>query len=236
MRKISFLIALFAVISAQGQNFQLHYDFGKARAESASDRQHFTSTFEMFKPDKLGSTFWFIDLDFNAKNNNMSLAYLEIGRNMVLPKLPVQYRLEYNGGLYLVPEVPGVGGYIKQCWLTGLAYPFQLGSGSFEIQALYKYFRDVKEGPDFQVTGIFFYPFLDGKVHFSGFVDLWTEDKMSGTGSTSGKKLIFLTEPQIWYNIHSSFAVGGEVEISKNFVFLSDQWEFFPTLAVKWNF
>ena len=47
------LAALF--LSATAQNIQLHYDLGK-------DRQMFTTTVEMFKPDKLGNTFFFIEL------------------------------------------------------------------------------------------------------------------------------------------------------------------------------
>lgn len=53
---LGILLSFPVILSAQ--NLQLHYDFGQ-------DRKFFTSTLEMFKPDTLGSTFWFVDFDFN---------------------------------------------------------------------------------------------------------------------------------------------------------------------------
>ena len=64
MKKLIFLACttLIAVMltpmKAEGQNIQLHYDLG---------RKGITSTVEMFKPDKGGSTFFFVDLDYTPK-------------------------------------------------------------------------------------------------------------------------------------------------------------------------
>src|SRR5665648_1111147 len=60
MKKILILFVLFIAASAlKAQNVQLHYDIGK-------DRKYLTSTVEMFKPDKWGSTFFFIDMDYGS--------------------------------------------------------------------------------------------------------------------------------------------------------------------------
>jgi hypothetical protein len=63
--------------------------------------------------------------------------------------------------------------------------------------------------------------FLDGKLSFSGFADLWSEKH---TVSNDGFKtdfqdasLVFLSEPQLWYNLNKAFSVGGEVELGYNF-------------------
>ena len=76
MKKILLLLAVFALsYASRAQNIQLHYDFGE-------NRKLFTTTVEMFKPDKYGSTFFFIDMDYSsdARNvsNGLSLAYWEI--------------------------------------------------------------------------------------------------------------------------------------------------------------
>ena len=49
-----------AVISfgATAQNVQLHYDMGRNSA---------TTTVEMFRADNAGSTFFFVDLDYNPR-------------------------------------------------------------------------------------------------------------------------------------------------------------------------
>jgi len=80
MKNLFFGIILFFPLSLPAQNLQLHYDFGE-------DRKFWTATLEMFKPDTLGSTFWFADFDFNFPGNprSMSAAYWEISREFYIP-------------------------------------------------------------------------------------------------------------------------------------------------------
>ena len=62
------LVSLLA-FGSFAQNVQLHYDLGKGR-------KYLTSTVEMFKPDKLGSTFFFIDMDYGSHDvDGVTLAY-----------------------------------------------------------------------------------------------------------------------------------------------------------------
>ena len=67
-----FLLSLllhFVALGATSQvNVQLHYDFGRLmNPHSEKDRQQVTATIEQFRPDRLGSTFWFVDFDFYSK-------------------------------------------------------------------------------------------------------------------------------------------------------------------------
>lgn len=55
---IVFLATLFTVKAKAQTNAQVLYDFG-------SDRKFVTLTLEMFKQDKWGSTYFFVDHDFN---------------------------------------------------------------------------------------------------------------------------------------------------------------------------
>src|SRR5690606_8274056 len=99
MKRILFLVVLSTFfITTQAQNIQLHYDFGE-------NRNLFTTTVEMFRPDTWGSTFFFIDMDYSsdARNvdNGVSLAYWEIARSFKWSETQkVQPRVEYNGGLF----------------------------------------------------------------------------------------------------------------------------------------
>lgn len=93
MRKAIFALMLLVAMSAQAQtNLQLHYDFGK-------DRNYVTTTLEMFKPDKWGNTFFFVDFDYNmGEQNHPSSAYMEIARCLKFWNGPLSLHVEYNGG------------------------------------------------------------------------------------------------------------------------------------------
>jgi len=74
MRKVIFALLMLCAVSSQAQNLQVMYDFGNGR-------QNVTSTLEMFKPDKWGNTFFFVDMEFNqGTENHPSSAYMEIAR------------------------------------------------------------------------------------------------------------------------------------------------------------
>ena len=61
-KNITILLAaisvIFSAVEVKAQNVQLHYDMGRNCA---------TSTVEMFRADGAGSTFFFVDLDYNPK-------------------------------------------------------------------------------------------------------------------------------------------------------------------------
>ena len=88
------------------------------------------------------------------------------------------------------------------------------------------------DGADAQLTTVWFVPFLEGKLTFTGFMDIWTRDKNDGT---EDKTVVLLTEPQIWYNVWNHLHVGSEVEISSNFL-PTNKVEVMPTVACKWVF
>ena len=53
-----------ATVKTYAQNIQVHYDFGRHLYSSEqSDRQKLIVTYETFKADKLGSWFYFVDVD-----------------------------------------------------------------------------------------------------------------------------------------------------------------------------
>ena len=238
MKKI-FSIALMAVaaLSANAQNIQLHYDFGRnIYSNEEADRQKVTATLEQFKADDWGSWYYFFDVDLTSKTTRS--IYTEISREINLSKnLPLAAHVEYDGGLWHAPAI-GNGSY-QQAGLAGIAYNGHYAdfSKTWSVQALYKQFFKSYEGThsyaSFQLTGVWGLNFLDNKMTFSGFIDFWRGEKANNHGC-----LVILSEPQLWYNVNKHFSVGTEVEFSNNFIvnYYNDKTFFVnPTLGVKWN-
>jgi hypothetical protein len=101
---------------------------------------------------------------------------------------------------------------------------------------LYKYIKD-KNDASFQLTTVWFMHMLNRKVSFTGFADFWREDNtvFDDNDVASDTKYVFLTEPQIWYNVNENLSLGSEIEISSNFS-ANKGFMVNPTLAAKWNF
>lgn len=236
MKKL--VLVLFVSLLTLGtfaQNLQTHYDMGK-------DRGYITTTVEMFRPDKTGNTFFFIDMDYgsNGVKNSPSLAYFEIARAFNLGKSPFAFHVEYNGGLFR--PTPVYGSSISNAWLTGFDYAINAKdfSKGITFQALYKNIANTTDAKpnNFQFTVVWYLDFAKGKLRFDGFADFWREGHFvssDGFKTVQAKKFIFLTEPQLWYNCTKKFAVGSEVEISSNFAG-HDGFMVNPTAALKYTF
>jgi hypothetical protein len=219
-----------------GQNLQLHYDFGK-------ERRFYTATLEMFKPDTFGSTFWFVDFDFNFPGNprSMSAAYGEISRDFYIPWLKnisslqkLGFHIEYNDGFTAYKDsgsYMGAASY-NNVFLTGFSYPVKIGGVELTTQWLFRMPRGM-DVPDFQFTLVWFHLLFHNKLIFTGFMDIWSQDKVY---RPDRKELVFQTEPQLWYLIRPKIGLGGEAEISKNFPAGPQAWQINPTLAFRWEF
>jgi hypothetical protein len=221
------------------QNVQLHYDYGK-------DRKMFTTTVEMFKPDKLGSTFFFIDMDYGSEASGIDgidLAYWEISRSFKISKKSnFEPRVEYNGGFGRGQFDDDEGNTVQynysinSAWLIGLQYTFASKDFSkiLTLQANYKYIKD-KNNAAFQLTAVWTLNFFKNKLSLMGFADWWRENNYFGETGETKTNYVFLTEPQIWWNALEHFSFGGEFEMSNNFA-SNEGFMFNPTVAVKWTF
>jgi len=233
---------LFAVVSwmtlgAMAQtNLQVFYDFGK-------DRKQITATFEMFKADKWGDTYFFIDQDFHTRTKDGLTdspfgSYFEVSRGLNFWQdtkfAPFSLHVEYNGGFYGYP--------INNAWLFGLNY--FLHSADFKntltLELLNKNIAHGESDLPMQFTVVWGMNDLFGVqgLAFSGFADFWWEDHFAANGKK--KSTTFISEPQLWYNLGRHFDcenlhVGGEVELSNDFG-AYDGFKCNPCLGIKWNF
>lgn len=244
MKKI-FLAALclVAVLGAQAQNIQLHYDFGRSLySTEQSARPRMTATYEQFRADQAGQWFYFVDFDFYGEG--MAGAYTEISREMNIGKQGFAAHVEYNGGL--TSSKTGQATRFQHAALIGPAWNGHNAdySTTYSLQLMYKqYFRGQYQSKGFasvQLTGVWSTKLLNKALTFSGYIDFWRGQDSDGSG-----KLVVMTEPQLWFNLNSIKAleklpvsIGTEVEISNNFIYnTANDKTFFvnPTLAVKFQ-
>ena len=235
MKKLlSLSLLVLAALTANAQNIQLHYDFGRnLYPDEESTRQKVTVTLEQFKADNWGSWYYFVDIDLSRKETLG--AYTEISREFdFTQKLPFALHVEYDGGL------GSRSGSYQQAALAGIAYNGNTPnySATWSLQLLYKrFFKNYDFNIAYnsmQLTGVWGIHFLNHKMSFSGFIDFWRGQKADGHG-----QLVILSEPQLWYNFTDHFSVGSEVEISNNFIYntVNDKTFFVnPTIGVKWIF
>lgn len=226
MKKFSLFILLFmAMYVARSQNLQMHYDFG-------ADRGYLTTTVEKFSPDKYGSTFFFVDFNYDKKG--ATEAYWEIARELKNWDGPLSVHLEYNGGLNKAMQ-------FNNAYLAGGTYTWNAAdfSKGFSVSALYKNIQGNSAPHNFQLTGVWFLNMMKGKVSFTGFADFWSEKHtVSNDGfktNFQNAEIVFLSEPQLWYNLNKAFSVGTEVELGYNFAGVAG-FTICPTLAAKWTF
>ena len=247
-KKIFFAAVVAALGLAQGAqaqtNLQTFYDFGK-------NRDHFTTTLEGFYGDKWGNTFFFIDYDYNAKVNNANQApsgsYMEIARCLNF------WQDSAVGALSAQVEYNGLVG-VNQNFLFGVDYFLHNSdfSNTFNFKLLYKTFSknySVPGNPQITSDLPLQFTFVWGMqdifgvkgLRFSGFADIWGENVVNFMeGGTKDASFVFISEPQIWYNIGQHIGVenlhiGSEVELSCNFAGY-DGFYARPCIGTKWVF
>lgn len=258
------IVLLYAQAAWSGTNIQIYYDFGSVGTACANQRTNrVTTTAEFFYPDRWGSTFAFIDIDYaihiDDPNSTPFVAYGEIARCLnfwqqtVLKDL--SFQVEYNGGLGIGKGTGGaLYGYgIHHAALVGLNYCLHTDDfrNIFNLELLYKYITDdyngVRNNVPLQFTFVWNctdFCTVQG-LQFTGFLDLWGQklsvpDRKTGTCTDPDvQSFVFITEPQIWYNIGQWFKcpnlyIGTEIEFSYNFT--GSGFMVNPCVGIKWCF
>jgi len=250
-------VALAQTAGAQ-TNFQIFYDFGR-------DREHVTTTLEGFYNDKWGNTYFFVDYDYNQRNNDNRVyspsgTYFEIARCLNFWKdsklAPLSIHVEYNGGVYRDYTINNAFFLGADWFLHSADYKNTLNlkvlgkyinynhatksSGAKRRSAVPMQFTAVWGMQDlFNVKGL----------RFSGFADFWWESHqvcpVDGDGARDWTRVkesdvVFISEPQLWYCVGQHFGVenlhvGTEIELSYDFGTAKGFW-CRPCLGMKWIF
>jgi hypothetical protein len=245
--KKSFILSAMMLSCSFGfaQNLQLHYDLGHSLYKELSNRPSVTTTIEMYKPDKWGSTYFFTDIDYF--HDGVAGAYWEVSREFNVSKNK-QWAVhgEYDGGL-ASSQLNQYSTRFQHAFLVGPAWNWHSAdfSKTFSVQAMYKYYFKGQNSYNrpfsgFQLTEVWGLTFAHKLCTFSGFCDVWYDKKVNG-------HLIVLSEPQFWFNMNTlkgwkdiNLSLGSEVELSNNFVWNRDgqnnHFYAIPTIAAKWTF
>ncbi|WP_315566818.1 DUF5020 family protein [Hoylesella pleuritidis] len=246
MKKIFSLAVLFLfTVAGFSQNVQLHYDFGHSFYKDLTNRMSVTTTAEMFKTDKWGNNYFFVDIDY--QKDGVMGAYWEISREMNLTaNKQWAAHVEYDGGLTSDKKTL-ISTRFQHAALFGGAWNWASSdfSKTFSVQLLYKYNFKGKNPwnrpfSSVQLTEVWGTTFAKGLCTFSGFCDLWYDRSVRGNW-------IVVSEPQFWVNLNTlrgwkdiNLSLGSEVEISNNFVFNergeNNRFYAIPTVAAKWTF
>lgn len=221
----------FGSIAEAQTNFQVFYDFG-------DDRNNVTTTLEGYYGDNWGDTFFFIDYDFNAKKDGRPGSYgsyFELARGLNFWQdskfKDLSAHVELNAGVNF--------GNIN--WLFGANYLFHNAdySNTLTLELMFKTFKGSSSDLPLQFTAVWgMQDIFDVKgLRFCGFADIWGENGYLGS---AGDKFVFISEPQLWYNVGQHFGcenlnLGGEIEISCNFAGVHG-WKVRPCLGAKWVF
>lgn len=254
MKKIlTAAMLLISTLASAQVNVQLHYDLGRSlNPDGEPNRPNVTTTVEMFRADKLGSTYFFTDLDYFS--DGVGGAYWEVSREFTFAKAKgnsaFAAHAEYNGGLSVNKYQNEFGTRFQQAALVGPAWNWHSNdfSKTFSLQAMYKqYFKkdNLDAHASFQLTTVWGVTFADGLCTCSGFADLWYgyTPRFNAAG-VQKKGMVFISEPQFWFNVwgknrqSDKLSIGTEVELSDNFIWASNNRTFFvnPTVAVKYTF
>ncbi|MCR4766096.1 MAG: DUF5020 family protein [Bacteroidaceae bacterium] len=246
MKKFGFILMMLLLTAGNavnGQNVQFLYDLGHTFYGDLSSRPNVTTTVEMFKKDKWGSNFFFIDLTYFT--DGIAGAYWEFSREFSIAKNNRwAAHIEYNGGATSI-EHTAIASRFQHALLLGGAWNWASAdyTKTFSLQALYKqYFKGMgrKAFSSVQATAVWGLNFSNGLLTLSGFCDVWYDPDVKG-------KLILLSQPQFWVNLNTlkgmdgvNLSLGTEIEVSNNFVFNkngdNDKFYVVPSLAAKWTF
>ena len=196
------------------------------------NRGQLTTTLEMFKGDKWGSTFFFNDIYHKFDQTTPTDYYTEIARALNFwqgSKLgALSLHVEWNGGagIYGLGGYNNYGGYqVKNAWLFGVECFLHNAdfSNTFTFELLYKrisgqadldnlVLRPFDKISDFPIQFTFVWGMSNlcgvKGLTFSGFLDIWGENNNWGTDDALNfinTQWVILSEPQLWYNVGQHF-------------------------------
>lgn len=232
MKRILYIsICLFCLTSLSAQiSVQLHRDLGSVLyPNDLEGRAKTTSTIQMQKPDKWGSTFFLVDLEYTRKG--IGSTFFKLSRKVSFWDAPIHIQFDYKGG-------HSSHNAFKNNYLAGGSYTFRGKDFSkfISFSLLYKYIQKHHDPHNFQISCVWKMDFLKRLCSFSGFAD-WGRDKGRFGDFTA------LVKPQLWLNLNQikgidkdfNLSVGSVSEITYN----QGNMEGFyvvPSLSIKWAF
>ncbi len=241
--KLLFTLAAFIFFTtAFSQTLQLHYDPRHKIDPDHNAKNFLTLYFEYFKSQdsgkgfiKPGSFLLKMQSDFLGEKNNIGKFYIQVSQSFRFWKPKIFINLQYSGGLGIT-EPREYSYYIINAYSAGLTYPFQWNNAYLSAVLNYKYIPFKKPSKDVFFTLYWWKGLFNYKGEFLGDFSIWTENKNHGDAYTQnlhGKRFTFFAEPQFWYNINKTLAIGTKINTNYHVLTYDDLFQVYPTIGVK---
>lgn len=243
------------------QNLQLHYDLRHSTDPAHNPNNFPTLYFEYFKSRDTGSatssaprrpgdpisgrtgsffiqpgSFLFkTQADLLGAKNNIGKFYCQVSQSFRCWKPRIYLSLQYSGGLG-VTEPKQYSYYINNTFSAGPEYLFQWKGVWLNSALYYRYVPYDRPSGDLLYTLYWWKGLMHYKLELAGDFSIWTENKNHGdayTAGQKGKRFFFFAEPQIWYTINKSLALGSKVNTYYHVNTTANLLQVYPTIAVK---
>jgi hypothetical protein len=242
MRYLFTIILLFILLAARPQSLQLHYDIRHTLDPQRNPENYPTLYFEYFKTldsgkafIKPGSFLLKSQADFVGDKTTIGKYYMQVSQEFRFWQPKIFISLQYSGGLG-VTNPAQYSYYIANTYSAGISYPFKWGDAYLSSVLDLKYVPYAKPSTDFLYTFYFFKGLWHYHAEFSGDFSIWTENKNHGDAATEnlyGKRFSFFAEPQFWYNLNKTFAVGTKVNMYYHVLITGNILQVYPTAALR---
>jgi hypothetical protein len=236
-----FLFLLTEILAAEHFNYlnlQLHYDI---------KRDHPTATLEFYGTDNFGFWFFFMDINFDKyrKKGGASDFYFELMRYFNFASINntnIAFTIQYNDG-----NEP-----VTNTWLAGINFNNML-LGPILLSTDFLIKKTYHLRVDWQWTVVWYSEFLNRKLIFNGYFDLWKNDNTNEnwpdfSNEVKNTSYSFQAEPQIGWMILPYWKIGSEIEISRGFLgavtgrlakekeYKYNKWYVLPTIFIQYYF
>ena len=97
----------------------------------------------------------------------------------------------------------------------------------------------IRQATMLQFTFYYGKGFLNYRIFITGSLVFWTENRNRGddyTKDLSGKKFVFIGDPQIWIRIIKGFSLGSRINVFYNLLDDNNQIKVYPTIGAKYEF
>ena len=226
------------------QTLQLHYDM-RHTIDSKRNPKNFPTIYsEYFKMQDSDSGKYFLhpgsfllkmQADFTGENCNLGKYYMQVSQSFRCWEPKIYLNLQYSGG-FGITEPRAYSYYIQNAYSVGISYPFKWHHAYMTSVLNYKYVQYNKPSHDFLYTLYWWQGLFNYKGEFSGDFSVWTENKNHGDNDTkdmTGKRFSFFAEPQFWYSLYKSFAVGAKVNMYYHINTTDHVLQVYPTIAIR---
>ena len=228
-----------------GQNLQLHYDFRHSLDPRHNSQNFPTLYFEYFKAMdstasfiKPNSFFMKIEDDLQGDRHNIGKSFIQASQTFRMWRPKIYAAVQYSGGLG-VTDPAQYSYYINNCLSIGPSYPFQWKGAYLNVEIFYNYNILKKPSNDVMLSFYWGKGFWNYKVEFAGDFELYTLNRNQGDSAAQnleGKIVSFFGEPQVWFKVKGSFAVGSKEILYYHVITTENLFEVYPTIAVRVKF